>query len=91
VRDGWHTPMYDDGDPVEYEILLCTGGPAVRIRGHLDQYSQPSTARIEHQDWGTPWTEDRPTVAPNPATITGELNAYQETLLAYARQFWFGE
>jgi hypothetical protein len=82
VRDGWHTPMYDDGDPAEFEILLCTGGPAVRMRGTLDQYGQPDNPRLEYQDWGTPWTEYRP---------AAEATRYRETLLAYARQFWFGE
>jgi hypothetical protein len=92
VRSDWHTPNEPGGtDPAQFEILLCTGGPAVRIVGDLDQYSQPERARIEHQDWGTPWTEYRPHFDPDPATITGELNAYRETLLAYARQFWFGE
>ena len=91
VRTDWHTPSTERTDPAEFEILLCTGGPAVRLVGDLDQYAEPYHARIEHQDWGTPWTEYRPHFDPDPATITGELNAYQETLLAYARQFWFGE
>jgi hypothetical protein len=92
VRTGWHTPNEPGGnDPAEFEILLCTGGPAVRIVGDLDQYAEPYHARIEHQDWGTPWTEYRPHFDPDPETISGRLNAYQETLLAYARQFWFGE
>ena len=40
-----------------YEILLCTGGPAARIVGELNEDGEPTTARLEHQDWGTPWTE----------------------------------
>jgi len=84
VRNDWHDPGKPGGtDPVEYEILLCTGGPAVRIRGTLDQYSQPDTARLDYSDWGTPWTQYR-----HPAA---EATRYRETLLAYARQFWFGE
>jgi len=77
VRSGWTAP----GDPMEaaeYEILLCTGGPAVRIVGRLDQYSEPETATLEHQNWGTPWTD---------APIKRED---EETLLTYARQFYFG-
>ena len=78
VRTGWHTP----GDNVkadEYEILLCTGGPAVRIIGDLDKYQEPSNATLEYQDWSTPWTEY-------------PLNSGQkETLLDYARSFYFGE
>ena len=45
VRSGWTAP----GDPMEaaeYEILLCTGGPAVRIVGTLDQWSEPDTATL---------------------------------------------
>jgi hypothetical protein len=58
VRTGWH----DFGDtenqtPSEFYILLCTGGPAVRIRGELDEHGQPSRAWLEYQDWGTPWTD----------------------------------
>jgi len=57
VRSDWHYPGSEDGKPTEFNILLCTGGPAVRIIGDLDQYMQPDSARIEYQDWGTPWTE----------------------------------
>ena len=92
VRTGWHTPNEPGGnDPAEFEILLCTGGPAVRIVGDLDGYAEPYRARIEHQDWGTPWTEYRPHFDPDPETISARLNAYQETLLGYCRQFYFGE
>ncbi|MEQ8849245.1 hypothetical protein [Botrimarina sp.] len=40
-----------------YEILLTTGGPAVRIVGELDSYGEAESARLEVQDWGEPWTE----------------------------------
>ena len=93
VRNDWHDPGKPGGtDPAEYEILLCTGGPAVRIRGTLDQYSQPDTARLDWQDWGTPWTQYRhPVTADDLHQYAAELTRYRETLLAYARQFWFGE
>lgn len=65
--------------PEEFNILLCTGGPAVRIIGTLSEHGEPESARIEHQDWGTPWTEYR---------LTGEQ---QDILLAYCRVFYFGE
>jgi len=57
VRAGWHDPGTVDMTPEEFEILLCTGGPAVRIMGELDHHLQASRAWIEYQDWGTPWTE----------------------------------
>jgi hypothetical protein len=61
--------------PVEYSILLCTGGPAVRIVGELDGYGNPETARLEYQDWGTPWTE---------------YTDHDYELLEFTRQFYFG-
>src|SRR3989304_3914771 len=56
VRSDWHEPG-GDSDPGEYCILLCTGGPAVRIIGRLDTHSEPPSARLQYQDWGTPWIE----------------------------------
>lgn len=58
VRTGWYNPGSQDAQPEEYQILLCTGGPACRIIGELEN-GQPCSAKIEHQDWGTPWTEYR--------------------------------
>lgn len=80
VRSDWYSP--GDGPPAtpgEYEILLATGGPAVRIVGDLDESGEPYRARLEAQDWGTPWTEYRGAWA----------NGGAETLLAYARQFYY--
>ena len=54
-RSGWS----DDPNhltPEEFSILLCTGGPAVRIVGEFNWDGQPHSARLEYQDWGTPWT-----------------------------------
>lgn len=56
VRSDWHTPG-EQGEDSEYEILLCTGGPAVRIVGDLDGHGQPDSARLQYQDWFTPWVE----------------------------------
>ncbi len=78
VRSGWHTPGEEEA-PTEYEILLCTGGPAVRITGELDRFSQPETADLEYQDWFTPWM-------PYCDTTTEDNKA----LLTYAQQFYFG-
>ena len=60
-----------------FEILLTTGGPAVRIMGELDGNSEPDRAWLEVQDWGTPWTQ--------------HFDVEPETLLAYCRCFYFGE
>jgi len=40
-----------------FELLLTTGGPAVRIMGELDSCLEPSRAWLEVQDWGKPWTQ----------------------------------
>jgi hypothetical protein len=79
VRSAWYTPSSNQNvTPDEFYILLCTGGPAVRIMGELDDNMQPSRAWIEYQDWGTPWTQ-----------LFGEIE--QSTLLEYCQQFYFGE
>lgn len=72
VRSGWHH-IGDDMVPEEFVILLCTGGPAVRIHGELDQYGEPCRVWVEYQDWGTPWTE-----------LVGLGDAYD--LLTYAQR-----
>jgi hypothetical protein len=79
VRTDWHNPGESSGVPTEYRILLCTGGPAVQIVGELDEYGQPTSAKIEHQDWFMPWTEYR---------IDSED---EEIVIEYVRCFWFGE
>jgi hypothetical protein len=76
VRDGWRVPGSPSEDgPEEYEILLSTGGPALRIWGKLDR-GQPDSAELQMQDWGTPWTR---------------YPAPEATLLAFAAHFYFGE
>lgn len=78
VRSDWHTPgaEVEDGDG-EYCILLCTGGPAVRIIGNLSG-NEPTSASLEHQDWGTAWTE---------RYLTHDEEA---DVLTYARCFFCG-
>lgn len=76
VRSGWHEPGDSEAEPEEFYILLCTGGPAVRIRGELNR-GEPTRAWIEYQDWFEPWKQ--------------YFDADQATLLAYCEQFYFGE
>ena len=78
VREGWHAPGDTGASPEEFQILLCTGGPAVRIFGELDEYCQPKRAWIQYQDWGTPWTE----------YITSSEE--DDAVLTYCQQFYFG-
>lgn len=77
VRSGWYHPGTDSGKPDEYNILLGTGGPATRIIGDLNEYGQPTTARLEVQDWFTPWTEYQ--------------DASETVLLDYVGRFYFGD
>jgi hypothetical protein len=78
VRSGWvNSPAEMKAE--KYQILLCTGGPAVRIIGELDIWGNPYTARLEYQDWGTPWVQ-----------YLDMTPSEYEALLTYARQFYFG-
>ena len=77
VRADWHD-VGGSSEPTEFHILIATGGPAVRIIGTLDR-EEPDTARLEFQDWGTPWT---------PVPMTEEQAG---AVLEYARAFYFGE
>ena len=79
IRGDWHTPGgKEEKGEGEYRILLCTGGPACRVIGELSR-SEPTSARIEYQDWFLPWTEHR---------IDSKE---EEILLTYARCFYYGE
>jgi len=82
VRSGWYVPFTtidEQQKPEEFCILLSTGGPALRICGDLDEYGQPTRAYMQHQDWGTSWTD----------YYAGEGSG--KVLLEYAQQFYFGE
>jgi len=88
VRSGWYTPG-ETPTAEEFCILLTTGGPALRIIGELDDYGQPDNARLEYQDWGTPWT---------PFSLFGddgksieEASATESDVLTFAQCFYFGE
>lgn len=75
VRSDWASPG-EELTAGEFQILLCTGGPAVRIVGELDR-GEPCRAWLEYQDWGTPWTQ--------------YFGASSDTLCQYASHFFFGE
>jgi len=76
VSSGW-TSLGDKLKPNEYMILLCTGGPAVRIIGDLSEHREPYNAHLEYQDWFTPWEE---------LYLDAED---EEILISYARVFPF--
>lgn len=73
VRSDWASPG-EELTAGEFCILLCTGGPAVRIRGELDG-GTPCRAWLEYQDWGTPWAQ--------------YFEADSATLCEYAEHFFF--
>lgn len=77
VRGDWHDVGADDDGAAEYEILLSTGGPATRIIGELNEHHEPTSARLQAQDWFTQWTE--------------YMQADREILLTYVRCFYFGD
>ena len=78
VRADWHAVGAEQSRATEFRIELCTGGPAVRIIGDLDQYCEPENPRVEYQDWFTPWRIL--------ASVTDEQN---DALLEYCRAFCF--
>lgn len=51
----------DDGEGVpdwDWMILLCTGGPAVRLVVRVDgRWSMPAEVRLQHSDWFEGWTD----------------------------------
>ncbi len=91
VRSGWVTLGSNRGElePEEFNILLSTGGPAVRIMGEL-RGGEPYRAWLEVQDWFTPWTQYFGT--PDPKFLGQALTSVpsQDVLLTYARCFYFG-
>jgi hypothetical protein len=70
----------EDSTPAEYQILLSTGGPALRIVGELSKHGEPEGEPVlQWQDWGTPWT-------------TYPLDeAEREAVGHYAAQFYYRE
>ena len=64
----------------KYDILLAPGGPALRIVGDLGG-GEPTSATLEWQDWGTPWTE----------YYVGHTTPEREALDWFVSLFYFGE
>lgn len=78
VLFGWRRLDEDIGPPREYQILLATSGPVVRIVGTLDCWGYPISAVLEYTNWDKPWTK-------YPADA-----AEEQVLLEFARQFYYG-
>ena len=61
-RSKWYTPGDAEAatDPEEFEVLLGTGGPAVRIIGEFQGHGGDlGNVRLQSQDWFTLWTDYR--------------------------------
>jgi hypothetical protein len=81
VRGSWHAPGETDGDQeTEYYILLSTGGPALRLYGDLNSGQPSGRPRMQHQDWGTPWTDIEP-----------ESDEWSDAVDWFVNCFYFGE
>ena len=78
VRSDW-ADCGEELEPAEFNILLCTGGPAVRIIGDIDK-GWPTRCRLEHQDWGTPWTQ-----------VFNLSDEQRAAIQWYCEQFYFGD
>lgn len=85
VRDAWRPAgQLTDEQPEEFEILLGTGGPAVRIYGTLGRYGAPVDCQLQNQDWGTPWQSVR--------IQDPELNkSHHAALLKFCGHFYFAD
>jgi len=81
VKSDWHA-LGENPELGEYMILLCTGGPAVRIVGELES-DQPMTAKLQSQSWFTPWTDYGMEYGHSISTED------TEALLWYAEQFYW--
>tara|TARA_R100001086_G_scaffold59395_1_gene27267 strand:- start:4 stop:378 length:375 start_codon:yes stop_codon:yes gene_type:complete len=58
-RNGWYSDLYHlkgVTEPIEFKILLSTGGPALRIIGEIEE-NFAVNPKLQYQDWGTPWTD----------------------------------
>jgi len=77
VRSNWHCHG-DMNPPMEFRIVLTTGGPAVQITGDLNSHNEPETATLQCQNWFTHWQN---------VSLT---HRQAEAVLAYAQSFYFG-
>jgi hypothetical protein len=79
VRGDWHAVGTEMGKLNEFKIELCTGGPAVRIIGELNEYNEPESGFIQFQDWFTGWQ------------LLALNDTERDAVLENCRQFYFAE
>ena len=68
-----------DALPTGFEMLLTTGGPALKIVGKLNQYGEAENPVMQIQDWFTPWSE-----------YTPDMDDFSEALDWFVGLFYFG-
>jgi hypothetical protein len=59
-RSGWESPsdfFNSEPSPAEVYLLLCTGGPAVRIRAEVEDNGSFVNPVLEVSDWFVGWGE----------------------------------
>lgn len=81
-REPWHSPG-EKTTPSEFNILLTTGGPALRVWGDLSEYGEPENAQLQMQDWGIPWREVWP-------CEVNEMDEARAVIQWFAQHFHFG-
>lgn len=75
IREGWRSPGERASmEPTEFQVLLSTGGPALRLIGELND-GDPARCWFEHQDWGTSWSR--------------YFDQYGDARLWFASLFWW--
>ena len=67
-------------EPSKFELLMSTGGPAMRVVGSINCHGGASDAVVQWQDWFKPWTE-----------YNNEQEALQEALEWFCDLFYFGD
>lgn len=83
VSAGYYAPGTEP-KPNRFQVLLSTGGPALRIAGDLNNWLEPSgDIRFQVQDWFTPWEDYTP-------ESVGRSDL-ADALAWVCSCFWFGE
>lgn len=82
IRSAWTTPGCEM-EAAEYQMLLSTGGPALRIIGDLNEHGEPASAQMEWRDWGTPWTRM--------GFGTSDFLKRERAIRDFAARFYLGE
>ena len=67
-------------EPSKFELLMSTGGPAMRVVGSINCHGEGCNAVVQWQDWFKPWTSFQAT-----------SRAQREALEWFCNLFYFGD